>query len=91
MVADMKGIGKLETLMDLVFLLFQMVVNMKVIGFEENITAKDFIKQLIMQSMMESGLRESIMASAHFSGQTEVSIKENGKIVEKMEKESSLE
>ena len=82
----MKEIGKLEIHMGLEYYLFKMGVDMKDIGKKESIMVKEFMKPLLVLSMMGSGNLANIMELEHSSGQMEVYIKENGKTVEKMEK-----
>ena len=50
--------------------------------------AKVYIKHPLVQNMMGNGTMENTMELVHLYGQMEVFTKENGKIAEKMEKES---
>ena len=64
---------------------------MKVIGLRATIMDRVFILIRMGPSMMEIGIVESIMELEYSTGQMEVFIVVNGKIVEKVGKVNSLE
>jgi hypothetical protein len=61
---------------------------MREIGARGNTVAKAFILQLQELNMMEIGLMENITDLVSFIGQMEASTEVNGRIVEKMVKDS---
>ena len=69
----------------------QMDPSTKAIGKKENTTGKAYTKPLGEPDMMENGLQEGTMGSVPLCGLTEAYLKESGKIVEKMVRESSKE
>ena len=68
-----------------------MVPSMRDIGKKESIMERVFIKLQEEQNMMENGLQVVITVLELLFGLMEVSLRENGRIVGKMERESFKE